>query len=133
MAAPVHRVALVVDPEFGDRIHPISQHVHVWAADTAANRRTAERVWAESAPDHERRGVTVFTVDLTRPRAEWVAGILETIATHHGVHSHDPPMNALQIYGVGPTAELRRLLAHYGLTEIEGEGDAFLAKSPSAA
>lgn len=48
-----HCVAVVVDPELGDRLVPLASRTRVRIADTPANRAAAEREWAASR-DYDR-------------------------------------------------------------------------------
>jgi len=127
-----HRVAIVVDPAFGDQLDPLASRVHVWIADTAVNRPAAERVWAAGTPPDLAAGVTTFKVDSTRSPEDWCAAIVGTVEEHHGEFGHDPPVSELEVYGAPPTAAVRAAFAEYGFGEIEITPGGFKARSRPA-
>jgi hypothetical protein len=126
-------VAIVVDPEFGDRVTELLERMPVWMADTETNRAIAGRVRSartQSGQSIEHTaigGVTTFTVDAGTPRESWCLGILGTVAGHHDRYSHSPGYSALEVYGVVPTPRLRAALAEYKLTGITLLSDGFRA------
>jgi len=86
-----HAVALVVDPEFGERLLDLSRRIHVWALDTPTNRTVAERVWREAGGTHSlENGITTFKGSPDAASDEIVGHQLPTIDLHHGAHSHSP-------------------------------------------
>jgi hypothetical protein len=119
-------VAIVVDPEFGDRITALVERMPVWMADTETNRTAVGHVRSSRAHAHDGQSiehtavgaVTTFTVDAIAPRETWCLDILGTVAGHHDRYSHSPGYSALEVYGVAPTPRLRAALVDYGLTEI---------------
>jgi hypothetical protein len=126
-------VAIVVDPEFGERVTALLERMPVWMADTETNRTVAGRV--RSSPTQPGQGIeytdvgglTTFTVDAIAPPENWCLGILGTVAGHHDRYSHSPGYSALEVYGVAPTSRLRAALAEYRLTEITLLPDGFRA------
>jgi len=58
MPDPSYRVSIVVDPNFGSRLHELAARMHVWAVDTPPNRAAAERIWAKMAAPTIERGMT---------------------------------------------------------------------------
>src|SRR5438093_759361 len=127
-----HAVALVVDPEFGERPLDLSRRIHVWALDTPTNRTVAERVWREAGGTHSlENGITTFKGSPDAASDEIVGHQLPTIDLHHGAHSHSPPWNVLEVYGAPPTTGLRAVLSEYGLTEVRATAHGFVATAPS--
>ena len=127
-----HAVALVVDPEFGERLLDLSRRIHVWALDTPTNRTVAQRVWREVAGTHSlENGITTFKGSPDAAADEIVGHQLPTIDLHHGAHSHSPPWNVLEVYGAPPTTGLRAVLSEYGLTEVRATAHGFVATAPS--
>ena len=110
-------VAIVVDPEFGDRLDSVVNRQCAWIAESAANRVAVERL---------RRGklayvVTIFFFDPTASRAEVLARILPAVDEHHGTLSCNPPYKRVSVYGVQPTA-----IVQAALTGINFESDAVM-------
>ena len=125
-------IGIVVDPEFGDRVHEVLARMPVWIAGTDANRRVAERVWAArpNTGHTERGSVTVFKVDASDTPESWCKGILGTVAGHHDRYSQDPPYSAIEVFGVRPTPLLKGVFAGYRLTVIGPCAEGFLASTP---
>lgn len=130
----IHIVAIVVDPEFGDRVDDLLGRMPVWMADTEANHGAAVRVQAaraqSNAVDHTAIGaLTTFTADAYSTPESWCLGILDTVAGHHDRYSHSPGYSGLEIYGVEPSARLLAALAEYRLTEIASFQGGFRAST----
>jgi hypothetical protein len=121
-----HNVALVLDPDFGERLRPLAIRMHVWISGTDGNRRVAEEIWAENKEYSLEQGVT--TMAQGDDSAEgFFATVLWAVNVHHGEYSHDPVWTVLHIYGIEPTKTVLADLAAYGATEIERTGDHFVA------
>ena len=114
MSHSEHRVAIVVDPAFGDRLDALAGRMHVWVADTSANRAAAERFWATSTPSDLESGVTTLEVDLSQSPEEWCAGIVGTVKEHQGEF------------------RLRAALAAHGFGDFESTSAGFRARSRPA-
>jgi len=127
-----HAVALVVDPEFGERLADLSRRIHVWVLGTPTNRRVAERVWREARGVHSlESGITTFEESPDAAAEEIVRRQLPTIDLHHGAQSHSPPWSVLEVYGAPPTTALRAVLSEYGLTDVQATPHGFVATAPS--
>jgi hypothetical protein len=126
-----HRVAVVVDPEFGYALLRLASHVHVWIIDTLTNRAAAEIVWSKEGgvPSLE-RGVTTFSKVATDAPDEIVASVLDSIELHHGEYSHSPPWSVLEVYGTTPTPSLSTALAEHWFTNISPTPGGFRAWRP---
>jgi hypothetical protein len=112
-------VAIVVDPNFGDRLLALAKRMPVWIADTPANHAQVESLWAADT-SHE-TNVTSFRVT-GGGASDWCRMILPQVELHHGKYSQSPPYRALEIFGAAVTPDLRRLFGKYGFT-IGGERD----------
>lgn len=131
-----HVVAVVVDPEFGDRVNDLVSRLPVWIADTEANRAAIDG--AHTAPinisqdvSHTAIGaLTMFTIDVNTTPESWCVDILGTVAAHHDRHSHSPGYSAVEVYGTTPTPELLKALAEYRLTHITTLWEGFRASTP---
>ena len=114
-------VAIVVDPNFGERLTSLADQMPVWIADTPTNRTVAESVWSR-AGSH----VTTFRV-AGDDAAEWCRDILPQVDLHHGEHSQSPAFNSIEVFGAGATPNLRDALSTYGFTISSERADGFRA------
>ena len=129
MSSSDYRVAIVADPEFGERLMSLAERMHVWVPETPANRKVAEQIWRADVLSIE-RGATTFCVRPSASADEWVAGILADVELHHGQYSHNPPVSTLEIYGAELSPRLRDALASIGFTHIETDGACIVASLP---
>ena len=79
----VHVVAIVVGPEFGDRVDELLERMPLWMADTEANHGAAVRVQTPRVKsetlNHTAIGaLTTFTVDPDSTPESWCLGIFDT-------------------------------------------------------
>ncbi|HEY7236092.1 MAG TPA: hypothetical protein VH539_18180 [Gemmatimonadaceae bacterium] len=131
MSETRYTVAIVVDPDFGERLRAVVARLPAWIVYTEANRRIAEQIWAEGgATDHTQPGgLTTIRVDPTKSREEWCAGILWSVAGHHDAYSHNPGYSAIEVFGAEPTPALTQALAEYKLTELRPFPGGFTAST----
>jgi hypothetical protein len=125
-------VAVVVDPEYGDRLDALALEMPIWVADTPTNRVAAETIWrrARSTDSHTARGaVTTFRVHQSDSPSDWALSVLGDINLHHGEYSQTPPDNILVIIGAEPTPDLRKALVEYGLSKFESRTGGFRASA----
>ena len=128
MGAQPHRVALVVDPDFGERLTDLAKRVHVWACESRQNAKVARQLWREN-PEHSlESGVTTFQVKASDSPQDMCIGILGAIEDHHGGWSHDPPWSILEVYGADLTDGVKRALNGLGFECLE-EGKGFFTAS----
>jgi hypothetical protein len=71
----------------GNGLFELSRQSHVWIADTAGNRATAERVWTSSVDYTRTTGVTTFKVDINDSLEGCVIDILDRVDDHHGLRA----------------------------------------------
>lgn len=99
----VYAAAIVVDPQFGDRLIELLERLPVWIADTetkrtAATRARASRSQSGQGLSHTAIGaLTTFTIDSDATHDSWCLGILDTVAGHHDRDSHSPGYSSLEI------------------------------------
>jgi hypothetical protein len=128
-----YTVAIVLDPEFGDRIDPIASRVHAWVVDSPANHAAAEGIWQrnQDEPSSIENGVTTFGVALNGSRKHWCEEVLGTIDLHHGEDSHVPPLSVLEVYGLPFSEPLRSRFSEYDFTVFQPTDYGFRAsKAP---
>ena len=123
-----HRVAIVVDRNFGERLRELSRHCHVWACKTPDNLHVAVQLWAEKSGGYSfEAGVTIFNVSAEATPEAMCRDILWTVDLHHGEYSHDPPWSEIEVVGAALTPPLRAGLEDYGVEDFEERPDGFLA------
>jgi hypothetical protein len=124
-----YKITIVVDPEFGDRLSTLATARPVWIADTATNRKAAERHWREHEHEPDRGGVTTFRFDPTDTPEDQCAGILETVYRHHGPDADDPPCTVIEVIGARLTSALRSAFGEYGVAYFAERPDGFQAST----
>jgi len=123
-----HQVAIVVDPNFGERLIQLAAELHVWAVDSPANRTAAERIRATpGAANSLERGITMFGAALGAAPERVVADILATVDLHHGVYSHTPAWSIVHVYGAPISPSLRLALRELGFSEAREFPEGFTA------
>ncbi len=127
-----YRVAVVVDPDFGERLKELAERMHVWVVDTPANRAVVQRIRSTMLGPSIERGVTVFRANPDQSPDEWAAHVLDMVELHHGEYSHDPAVSIIEIHGAPPTHEIRAALSELGFTIVEESGGVVLASVPPA-
>jgi hypothetical protein len=60
MSERSNKVALVLEPDFGDRLASLAGTSHVWVIDTPTNRTTALEFWSQDPKSEVERGITTF-------------------------------------------------------------------------
>ena len=131
----VYAVAIVVDPQFGDRLIELLERLPVWIADTETNRTAVARARAlrsqsgQSVSHTAIGALTTFPIDTGATPDSWCLGILDTVAGHHDRYSHSPGYSSLEIYGAEPSPALLAALAEYRLTGITALSNGFQAST----
>ena len=117
-------VAIVVDPNFGERLESLANQMPVWIADTPVNRTCAESLWSHA--DAQLPTVTTFRTN-GDDSAEWCRAILPQVELHQGEYSQSPPFDSIEVFGVGATPNLRAALSDYGFKISFERPDGFRA------
>ncbi len=122
-----HRVAIVVDTAFGERVLDLAARLHVWIVDTPANRAVAARVWASGEEYATTRGVTTFVADVAESPEQHVIDVLPVVEIHHGADAHDPPCAEIEVLGAAPTPAVRAAFAEFDYNAISERPAGFVA------
>ncbi|RKU05177.1 hypothetical protein C7H84_03285 [Burkholderia sp. Nafp2/4-1b] len=128
-----HTIALIVDPEYGERIRDVAAGVrHTWVVASDANDAVVERIWRQARTERtsgDDRSVTKF--DRSGDDRESVCErILDGIDDHHGRPAHRHGYTALDVHGVALSARLRSALVARGFAAFTPTNDGFLACMP---
>lgn len=118
---PCTTVAIVVDPDFGDRLSSLADQMPVWIAHTPPN-----RTMAESLLNRGDSKITTFRV-VDDDAAEWCEIILPQVLLHHGEHSQSPPIDSIEVFGTSATPSLRDAFSKQGFTISSQRPDGFRA------
>ena len=119
-------MALVVDPAFGARLEDLARRMHVWVLRSADNERAARRLRRDDSPHSLESGLTLFGSPGDTAEDACVE-IVGTVEEHHGEYSHDPPLDAIEVFGIQPTPPIREALAAYGFQLSDVRPDGFVA------
>jgi hypothetical protein len=122
-----HRVYVVVDRAFGEKLTLLARGTPVWIVDTSANGKVAKRLWAGTQEHDHLRGVTTFPDVPSSSAEELFLMELDTIDLHHGAHSSDPPYSSLEVIGTPLTERVKVTLGDYGFTECAETDRGFMA------
>ena len=117
-----HRVAVVVDRTFGERLLPLARRLHVWVCDTPTNHEAAEKAWAAIPPGAvwNEVGVTTFRVSESDSPEEMVIRHIGDIDLHH------PTWSQIEVHGVRLNDGLRAAWREYGADEFRETGEGFV-------
>jgi hypothetical protein len=122
-----HRVRVVVDPTFGERLADLPAREPIWVIDTASNTPVVHRLWKERPDGNHLTGITTF-----RPGSELVPedeliAQLDTIDLHHGHYSATPPYSMLEVIGCSPSDRIHAALAEFGFRIDSTTAEGFIA------
>jgi len=123
-------VAIVAHPDF-EPLTPLTERVHVWLAETSANRTRAQAYWRVHPQKSIEQGITTFKVGASDTAEQMVISALGPVDLHHGEHAHAPPWDALEIYGAAPTPSLRKALTDFGINDVDPIPGGFRASRPA--
>jgi len=125
-------VAIIAEREASERILELTDQVHVWAVDTADNRRAAESVWRRREGVQGELSMTVFLFDEGSPD-RIVANALDAIDLHHDERSQVPPWSRALVFSAAPTPLLLSEFRRIGFDVFsEQEGGFSASRSKSA-
>jgi hypothetical protein len=123
-----YRIAVVLDPDYGDRLIALSEQMPVWIVDTPTNRTAVEVLWTKSNEKHSAElGVTAFKVPTASLPEDDFLEILKDVDLHYGEYSHDPPYTVLEVMGVQISNRVREALRQLGFYKFEAIPDGFIA------
>jgi hypothetical protein len=122
-----HRVLVVVDREYGERLAELADAGPVWIVDTPVNRVVAQRIWAANPNRSHLESVTTFKFGEVSSSEDAVINELETIDLHHGTYSANPPYTVLEVIGTGISPRIKAALAQFGFNEFHQTSQGFRA------
>lgn len=120
-------VAIVLESDFGARLHELASRMPVWIVDTPGNRSSIESEWARRRRDGAERELSVFRMIEGLSPNDHVVALLRTIEAAHGAAVQDPPFATLLVYGASPDATVTAALDALGGGVPEATDDGFRA------
>lgn len=124
--SPVVTVAIVVDPDFGERLEELAARMPVWIAQTKGNSVAIKRLFRRIRREGG-ASLASFVVDPKASREEWCASVLETVDEHHGPCSQDPPYRGIEVIGTPPSPALRAFCEELGFHSFRDTASGFTA------
>jgi hypothetical protein len=128
-----YSVSIVLDRNCGQLLRELIGSGPVWIVESPANRESSQQLWESSPTRTHLDGVTLFKAADTSSPEETLAGWMDAIELHHGVHSADPPYTAIRVIGATVTTHLREVLATFGFDSFTVTDEGFRAFRPLAA
>lgn len=123
MPMPPHKVGIVVDPGFGDRVAELARVFHVWVVESRENTPIIQSVWKSGAV-----GVTSFAAFEGESHEAMCARIAGDVNEHHGAFSHDPPWSEIEVFGAKLTSTLRHVFEELGATACTPTQEGFVCR-----
>jgi hypothetical protein len=114
-----HRIALVLDPDFGGDLTLLGEIDHAWVVRSSHN----------PGPGGQ-SDVDITTFSPGDDTADDVAHLLFAIDEHHGTASGFPPLASIEVWGQEATPLLTEAAAELGLDAVEETPRGFVAKRP---
>lgn len=122
-----YKVRVVVDPSFGERLAQFPPGQPVWIVDSSINTSVAHRLREERVGENSLTGITTFKPGCDLSPEDEAVGLLDTIETHHGEYSADPPYSVLEFIGCTDSERLRSALAELGFRVEASSSDSVVA------
>lgn len=126
----VHRVAIVVDRDFGAALSALASQYHVWIVESPQNAPAIRAAWAaetlDASVDPLGPGVTAFEDSSHETAAESCRRIASEVDEHHGELAHEPPWSEIRVVGVPLDPELEAIFRGIGAVQFRRLPDGFV-------
>ena len=124
MKAGSTKVALVLDPGYGEQLRALAAEMAVWIIGSPTNVAVAKDIWKEHTESQHM--VTTFEPDTFE-------GLMDNIELHHGHYSQTPPFQYLEVIGLMLNPEAQQVLREYGFgSETATDGGFVASRAPDA-
>jgi hypothetical protein len=118
------KVALVLDPGYGEQLRALAAEMAVWIIGSPTNVAVAKEIWKEGAESQHM--VTTF-------EPTTFEGLMDNIELHHGHYSQTPPFQDLEVIGLKLNSEAQQVLREYGFgSETATVGGFVASRVPDA-
>ncbi len=116
--------AMVLDPEYGERLQALVEHVPVWALNSTTNRAATEWLW-EKEPDTRRR-ITLFDVPNYPLDTQEFIGVVASMVAQRTQHE-EAALEDLEVIGMELFPDLNGALLEFGFQSVESTVRGFKA------
>lgn len=117
-----HKVAIIVDREFGASLVDLASQYHVWIVESSANTPVIHEVWSSEALDGDGDplgpGVTAFQAGAEESPDEMCERIAYEVDDHHGEFGHDPPWTEIKVIGAALSPRLEEAVHDIGAARL---------------
>ena len=125
MTLDLSTIAIVLDADFGARLHELAARIPVWIVDTPGNRAAIESEWTRRRRDGAERELSVFRMIDGLSPAEHVAALVRTIDRQHGPSAQSPAFATLVVIGTAPDSVSSAAIRAFGGGEPAANEDGF--------
>jgi hypothetical protein len=125
-----HRVFVVLDREYGERLSELAANGPVWIVDTPTNRAVAQKIWTADRNRSHLDGVTAFKTGDACSSETTLIDQLDTIDLHHGTYSANPPYTVLEVIGTTISERVKTQLSQFGFNQFQRTAEGFRAVRP---
>ena len=116
-AQPGHvSMALIVDPEYGERMQGLVERMPIWALNSTTNRAAAEWLWEKE--ERTRKRITLFDVPDYPLDTQDFIGVLASIDGELNKHGA-APLRDLEVIGMELFPDLNGALLEFGFQNVE--------------
>ena len=109
-------VAMVLDPEYGERLQGLVEHAPVWALNSTTNRAATEWLW-EKDPDTRHR-ITLFDVPEYPLDTQEFIGVVASVVAQRSKQG-DTPLEHVEVIGMDLFPDLNGALLEFGFQTLE--------------
>jgi hypothetical protein len=117
-------LAVVLDPEFGERMQSLVERMPIWAINSTTNQAAAEWIWEKA--EGTRKRITLFDVpDFPLDTQEFI-GVLASIDAERSKNGA-APVRDLEVIGMELFPDLNGALLEFGFEKVETTVSGFKA------
>lgn len=117
-------LAVVLDPEYGERLQGLVERMPIWALNSTTNRAAAEWIWEKE--EAARKRITLFDVTDYPLDTQDFIGVLASIEGERKKHGA-PAVRDLEVIGMELFPDLNGALLEFGFQTIETTVSGFKA------
>ena len=123
-----HKVTLVLNSDYGDKLASLAESSHVWVVDSIANRSAAAEYWSRNPKHRVEAGITTFQSSANESPLESCLKMLDTIDLHHGQYSSNPPYSIFEVIGCPLSKAVKSSIEAFGFRNFEATAEGFRAR-----
>ena len=118
-------IAVVLDPDYGERLFQLAQIGPVWLTASETNRAAAEKYWRSKGDSSNE--VTYWSAPRTGATEEEWLDILDLLELHHSKDWAGPGIAKIVVVGAPPTSGALAALKEFGYGDLTALPDGFEA------